>query len=85
MNKEEALKEARRLLKKGGIDADAMTDDEVMAKIKEVWEGWGKPMIEEMMRWINDEFMPAMSVIIAAFSKWYDSLPEEVRAELKER
>lgn len=82
MDKEEALKEARRLLKKSGVDTSEMTDAEMLAKIEERWEIL-KPELERLIEGICKALSPIVAFYIAWMNEWWESLPEEVRAELK--
>ena len=79
MNREQAMRKTRQLLKKSGVDTSEMTDAEVVAKVESIWDAL-KPEIEKIMDWLaSDEVLSIFDSIFTAIGEWWESLPEEVR------
>ena len=77
VTREEALREARRLLKQQGVDTSEMIDKDVLEKIVAIWESI-KPFADAMTKFLREEFAPQLEEAISAIVAWWESLPEKV-------
>ena len=84
MTREDALREARRLLKGKGVDTSEMTDADVSEAISDIWRGL-KPKIDEIMEFLQASVAITLNDIIKTISMWWSLIPRDIQEEVKNK